>query len=132
MKNALVLFTSIVGVILVFSLTIETIYVGGGFSNNTHAQKVSSVSKQSWTRKEFENLQTLDWDDETDQQYDYLLSRHGKADRQSDKSIDFGHDEKITQQTLTWEQKHCKVVLGFYRYQENGDWVLHDKTWIQK
>lgn len=132
MKNALILFTSIVGVILVFSLTIKTIYVGGGLSSNTHAQKVSSVSKQSWTRKEFENLQTLDWDDETDQQYDYLLSRHGKADRQSDKSIDVGHDEKITQRTLTWEQKHCKVVLGFYRYQENGDWVLHDKTWIQK
>lgn len=105
---------------------------GGGFSNSG-ADKITNTGEvRNWTKKDFDALKPLDWDDNTDSQYDQIIKVFGKPDDVRNSEGRVGKKTNIKQTVLSWREKKYDIHLGFYKYSKDGKWILHDKTWTNK
>ena len=133
MKKVLIWMGSLLGVIVVVWGTVLIIGQGGGFSINPQARTMhTSTGHRQWTKQDFDGLQTLDWDAAFDEQYDTIAATIVQPDLVKDERIKMGRSNTISRRTQTWHLAHATVVLRFYQYDEAGNWVLHDKTWLTK
>ncbi|WP_343109516.1 hypothetical protein ACETQG_04415 [Weissella cibaria] len=121
MKKVLIWMGSLLGVIVVVWGTVLIIGQGGGFSINPQARTMhTSTGHRQWTKQDF------------DEQYDNIAATIVQPDLVKDERIKMGRSNTISRRTQTWHLAHATVVLRFYQYDEAGNWVLHDKTWLTK
>ncbi|QIL50363.1 hypothetical protein G7084_02930 [Weissella coleopterorum] len=124
--------TSIILMGIVWGIVL-LVQVGGGFKNNDVAQIRDTGQVRAWTKSDFQVLTPQDWDDNSDSQYKKIIKVFGPGDfrRKSEDHVGAKKD-KVVHLVITWRQKKENVYLGFYKYSDKGQWILHDKTWTDK
>lgn len=112
---------------------VSLVHMGGGFKSNDVNQIKDTGQIRNWTKKDFEVLTPQDWDNNSDSEYKKIVKVFGPGvDRRESKDTLESSKSKVTHLVIAWRQKNADIYMGFYKYSENGKWILHDKTWTDK
>lgn len=132
MKKFIIFIITTAAIIACLLGVINIVHSFGGYGTHSTSKVNDSGKTREMSKADFELLKPLEWDDETDSQYDEIIHTFGKPDRSRKTTDKVSQGKKISHLSLTWLGDKRDISLGFYKYSDKGQWILHDKTWTDK